>query len=105
MNGPSGNLAACCSAAGRLNQAEDDYRRALSIKGRVLGSNHPEIAVLLNNLAVVLKRAGRVDEARACFRRAAGIYEARLGRDHPSTVQCRRALAALDPSWEASRRC
>ncbi len=42
---------------GRPVQAEPLYWRALAIKERVLGPEHPEIGVLLNYLAVMHRKA------------------------------------------------
>ncbi len=44
---------------GRGAQAERLYHRALAIKEQVLGSQHPDVAMTLNNLAVLYVSLGR----------------------------------------------
>ena len=48
---------------GKLRQAERYHKRALNMKEKLLGRNHVEIALTLNNLAVLYKAQGRFDAA------------------------------------------
>ena len=47
------DLAAVYQVAGRYGEAEQLYKRALAIREKVLGAEHPYVAVTLNNLAHV----------------------------------------------------
>jgi tetratricopeptide (TPR) repeat protein len=58
----------------------------------VLGSEHPETAISLNNLAKLLREQGRYGEAQPLLERALKIHENVLGRKHPDTARTRRAL-------------
>ena len=59
--------------------AEDALLRALSIDERVLGSEHPQVAVILQMLADAVAQLGRLDQSRLDFDRAAAIMTARFG--------------------------
>lgn len=71
------------------------YRRALTIKQRVLGPDHSEIGVLLNNLAVMHRQAGQLDEALSHYVRALPLLQRTLGDQHPTVVTCAENLSAL----------
>jgi serine/threonine-protein kinase len=51
------------------------YREAQPIIVKLLGSNHPGTALLLNNIASVYMRTGGVDDAVRTLREAIAIYE------------------------------
>ena len=76
-------------------QAERDYRRALAIKEELLGQDHPDVAMTLNNLGVLVKTLGRREEAEALYERALAIFERTLDRDHSRLLLCRRNLEKL----------
>lgn len=57
------NLAQLRVVQGQPEKAEPLYRRALAIRGRALGSSHPEVAKTLEDLANALRKLGRADEA------------------------------------------
>ena len=51
----NGNISAIYSIQGKLEEAEAPMREALAIFKKVLGEEHPNVAVLLNNIAEVLR--------------------------------------------------
>lgn len=55
---------------------------------RVLGRNHPEVAVLLNNIAAVQCELGRMKPAKDRYNEAVAIFQRTLGPDHPDTKAC-----------------
>ena len=59
------------------------YRRALEIREKVLGPDHPSVATTLNNLGGLYRAQGKYDEAEPLYRRALEIREKVLGPDHP----------------------
>ena len=67
----------------------------LNIKQRLLGHNHPDVAMTLHNLAMLYSQQGDHDRARAVFARAVGIFESSLGPDYPKTARSRTELDAL----------
>lgn len=70
----------------RYEGAEPLFRRALSIREKILGPFHPNTATSLNNLASLLQSKGEYDEAETLFQRALAIDEVFLGPEHPGTA-------------------
>jgi tetratricopeptide (TPR) repeat protein len=76
-------------------QAEPLFRRALAIREKALGPEHPHTASSLNNLAELLRFQGKPEEAEPLYRRALAIYEKALGPEHPDTATGLNNLAEL----------
>ncbi len=70
----------------RYGEAEPLYERALQIRERQLGGEHPATATSLNNLALLYHKLGRIEDAERLFRQALAIWERVLGPDHPDTA-------------------
>ncbi len=64
-------------------------QRALAIREKELGPDHPLTATSLNNLALLYSDQCRYEEAALLYRRALEIEEKGYGPEHPET--------ALDP--------
>jgi len=71
------------------------YARALVLRERVLGPEHPDTAQSLNNLAVNAYYQDDLPAAERLMIQALRIRTARLGPDHPDTQGSRRSLAAI----------
>jgi len=69
--------------------AKQTYERALEIDRRVLGDDHPRVAMRLNNLAVVAQHIGDLKLAEALFRDAIRRDERAYGNQHPETGTAR----------------
>ena len=76
------NLALLLQDQGDLAGARALYERALAIREKALGPEHPDTAKSLNNLAVLLQAQGDLAGARPLFERALAIYEKALGPEH-----------------------
>ena len=61
----------------------------------MLGPEHPDLAVTLNNLAVLCKSQGDYQQAEAMYRRALAILEKAFDPHHPKVISCRKNFAAL----------
>jgi len=70
--------------AGRLDEAEADYRRALDLLLRAPVPNELRVADIHNNLGNLLVRRGALARATEELERAAAIYREVLGPRHPS---------------------
>jgi tetratricopeptide (TPR) repeat protein len=70
--------------------AEPLLQRALAIRERVLGADHPDTANSLNNLALLYDNQGKYEQAELLYQRALAICERMLGADHPNTVRIRK---------------
>jgi tetratricopeptide (TPR) repeat protein len=84
--------------------------RALAIREKVLGPEHPDTAMSLNNLGLLLQDQGDLAGARPLLERALAIKEKMLGPEHPDTalslnnlahlLQAQGDLAASRPRYE-----
>ncbi|WP_437841994.1 tetratricopeptide repeat protein [Sorangium sp. So ce1153] len=81
--------------AGRYDEAIPLARRALGLRERALGSEHPHVAQSLNNLAWLLQTKGDYAAAEPLYRRAMAIWERALGPEHPSVAIALSNLALL----------
>ena len=73
------NLALLYHAQGRYAEAEPLYQRALAIREKVLGPEHPHVATSLENYAALLKKMGRGAEAEPLEARARAIRARHAG--------------------------
>jgi tetratricopeptide (TPR) repeat protein len=90
------NAGAVYLAAGDRVRARAAFERALTLKQRLFGADHLELALGLANLAILTDDELARSEL---HRRMIHIYEARLGPEHPRTLEARflAALQIADP--------
>ena len=67
------NLAGLYRDQGKYAQAEPLYQRALAIREKALGPEHPDTATSLENYALLLRKTGRSAEAAKLEARAKAI--------------------------------
>ncbi|MBK6919704.1 MAG: serine/threonine protein kinase [Deltaproteobacteria bacterium] len=98
------------STGGRLREAEAELRRALELRERALGEDHPDVSITLVNLATVLESLGLLDESLADYQRALDINRRVLGERHPSvgavlnnSVDAHLQVGHLDEGLAAAR--
>ena len=60
---------------GKYDEAEPLYQRALAIREKALGPDHPDVAESLNNLAELYSNQGKYAEAEPLYKRALAIDE------------------------------
>ena len=90
----SNNLASLYQTQGRYAEAEPLYKRALAIREKALGPDHPTVATSSNNLAHSYDAQGRYAEAEPLYKRALAIRRRRWARTIPLsprasiTLQC-----------------
>ena len=80
---------------GRLDEAEQLVRRALSIYEDELGEEHFVVASALGSLVPILEAQGLLDEAESTARRAVESCRRLCGPEHASTLTNRRIFANL----------
>jgi tetratricopeptide (TPR) repeat protein len=81
--------------AGRHAEGDAAGRRALEIRERTLGAEHPAVATSLNNLANGAVERADFAAARELHERALGIRERMLGPDHPEVAMSATNLSAI----------
>ena len=69
------------------------HQKALEIRTRVFGSDHPEVANSKENIGLVFQKMTKKSEARQMFTEAAGIRRKVFGADHPLTKKSERLAA------------
>ena len=77
------NLAGLYDAQGKYGEAEPLYRRALAIREKALGPEHPDVATCLENYAILLKKMGRGAEAEPLEARAQAIRAKHAEKNPP----------------------
>ena len=82
-------------ALGAYAAARPLFERALAIREKALGPDHPDAAATLNNFAVLLREQGDLAAARPLYERALAIREKALGPDHFDTATSLANLAVL----------
>ena len=80
---------------GEYNKAIVLAERALEIREKALGENHPDVAESLNNLALLYSNQGRYSEAEPLYQRSLAILEKALGENHPLVANNLGNLAVL----------
>lgn len=70
---------------GKYAQAEALNLQTLEIRRRVLGPEHPDTLMSINNLAVVYFDEGKYAQAEALFSQTLEIMRRVLGPEHPAT--------------------
>jgi tetratricopeptide (TPR) repeat protein len=88
-------LATYLHGRGAYSRARPLYERALSIRQKVLGPEHPDTATSLDDLATLLHNQGELSGARPLYERALSIREKVLGPEHPDTATSLGKLATL----------
>ena len=71
------------------------FERALDIRERILGPDHPDTAISLNDLGLLHWAQGELDAAKPLFERTLTIRERGLGPDHRLTAAILDDLALL----------
>ena len=69
------------------------HRRALELRGKVLGAEHPDTLASMNDLVLVLESQGKYEAAEEVHRRALELYKKVLGAEHPHTLTSTNNLA------------
>lgn len=77
------NLSSTLRKMGDLEEAQRHAERALKIKERAYGMEHPRVASTINILANVKYRLGDLKGARLLYGRALDIYRQGFGPNHP----------------------
>ncbi|MDE7274230.1 MAG: ATP-binding protein [Lachnospiraceae bacterium] len=80
---------------GEFRKAEGLYCKALWLRKKILGEEHPVTAMSYNNLAYVYRRQGEYKKAEELYKKGLGISEKVLGEKHPFTATSYNNLAGV----------
>jgi len=81
--------------AGRYDEAVPLAESVLATRERVLGAEHPDVAMSLNNLAALYRAKGDYRHAEPLYVRALAITEKALGAEHPYVATALNNLALM----------
>ncbi len=81
------NLGVLAWAKGDWEGAIDAHTRALVVRQRAFGPDHPVLARSLSNLGIALKAAGRLPEAIDRYKEAQALEERVLDPSHPAVAE------------------
>jgi tetratricopeptide (TPR) repeat protein len=90
-----GNLAAVLQYQGKYEEAEVMNRRALAVREKVLGVDHPNTLTSVYCLAYILDARENFQQAIDLYQRAVSGFEGALGANHPTTTACKEHLLSL----------
>ena len=88
-------LAAEFYVQGKYAEGIGPGRKAMEIRGELLGQDHPDYAFSLNNLALLYRAKGDYVRAEPMLRQALALRKKTLGVDHPDYAQSLNNLADL----------
>jgi CHAT domain-containing protein/tetratricopeptide (TPR) repeat protein len=83
------------NAQGRYAAAQPLFEKALAVRRRVLGEDHPDTAASYTNLAMNLNAQGQYAAAQPLLGKALAVRRRVLGQDHPDTARSLDNLANL----------
>ncbi len=66
--------------------------QALNIHKTILGEDHPDVAVTMNNLGVLLTHIGRLDEAKQLLEKVVDIRTKKFGEDNHYTICAKQVI-------------
>jgi len=72
---------------GQYAAAEPLYLRAVAVKEKALGEDHPDVAEVLNGLAGLYRRDGKYAKAEPLYMRALVVKEQTFGKEHLSVAE------------------
>ena len=79
------NIGIVYEMKGDFENALVQHQKALEIRTRVFGSEHPDVATSYQNLAAVYQRQGNHVQTKEMVTKAYHIFLRMLGPDHPQT--------------------
>jgi tetratricopeptide (TPR) repeat protein len=80
---------------GKYDKAIPLAQRSVAISEKALGTEHPSVAISLNNLALLYYTQGKYTQAEPLYRRSLAIREKVLGTNHQSVAISLNNLAEL----------
>ena len=78
-----------------IKKNDVQVRRALTIKEKMRGPEHPSTASTLHALAALYHDQGKYEQAEPLYQRALAISEKILGPEHPDTARRRKDYTNL----------
>jgi len=71
------------------------HQKALNLKEKTLGKEHPSIAITYNNITGIYYNQGTYSKALECYQKALDISEKMLSKEHPNTARTHNNIALV----------
>jgi hypothetical protein len=84
--------------------AESMHHRALGIRRRAFGPDHPATTQSLDNLAALYRAQNRHEDAEAMLKQSLTIWEASAGKAHPPRRSVTTTWAPFMPPSDGTRK-
>ncbi|KAK5268335.1 hypothetical protein LTR40_014288, partial [Exophiala xenobiotica] len=78
-----------------FNATEPLYWETLQLREKILGKDHPDTLISMNNLARLLESQGKYNTAEPLYRETLQLREKVLGKEHPQTLTSMNNLSRL----------
>lgn len=93
-NGKTGyiNIAGVYFAQGNYKKAFEYFEKALAIREKELGVDHPDTAITYNNMGKVYHVSGNYEKALEFLEKAVEILDEKLGPEHPTLKIARKNI-------------
>ena len=75
-------MASVYDSLGEYNQAKELYEKALTIRKKIFGEDHADVATSYNNLALVYYNLKEYNQAKELHEKALMIRKQIFGEDH-----------------------
>ena len=80
---------------GEYNQAKELFEKALTIRKKIFGEDHADVATSYDNLALVYNRLGEYNQAKELHEKALMIFKKIFGEDHANVAKSYNNLALV----------
>ena len=80
---------------GKYDQALEYYQKALAIRLKKLGADHPHVAMSYLNIGLVYALQEKLTEAESSMQRAVDIARKTSSEQHPDTQKCIQLLKLI----------
>lgn len=96
-------MAIALRAQGKYAEAEQECRAVLKVQERVLGAEHPDVALSWLILALCLEAQKQLPEALAFMQLAEQGWTKALGPDHPQTKLAKAGRERIEAAVKAGK--
>jgi len=97
-------LALVCVRAGQKEKAGALFKRALEIREKILGKEHPDLGPLMHDYAALFESNGMYEQAEGLYKTGLEVMEKRFGSSHPKLGSTLNRLAGLYEEMELGER-
>ena len=98
------NIGLVLDDEGKHEEALNYYQKALAIREKVLGTEHPNTATTYHNIGFSYYKMKKYDTALEYMNKALAIFQEKLGPIHPRTITVQNCIANVETAMRESKR-